>query len=65
MKGKIKKIIEGRGFGFILLEDGSDIFFHRTALIDVDINDLRYGDLVTFETESSEKGLRAIKVTKS
>jgi cold shock CspA family protein len=32
MRGKIKRIIRERGFGFISAEDGREIFFHRSAL---------------------------------
>ena len=40
MKGKIKKLISDRGFGFIIAEDGKEVFFHRTALATGDFNAL-------------------------
>lgn len=61
-KGKIKRIIRDRGFGFIEAEDGSEIFFHRTSLAGTDFNDLKEGDGVEFETEQTPKGPRATNV---
>ena len=62
MKGTIKKLND-RGFGFITPEEGAkDIFFHGSDLQGVQFNELHEGDLVTFETMSSEKGPRATKV---
>ena len=31
-KGKIREVIEGRGYGFIKAEDGRGIFFHMSGL---------------------------------
>ncbi len=67
MKGTIKRVIRERGFGFISAEDGSEIFFHRSALGDVDFDTLEEGDAVEFNLETGPKGPRAegIKVTKA
>lgn len=35
-RGKIKNILEDKGYGFIRADDGREIFFHRTGLHDVD-----------------------------
>jgi len=62
MKGTIKWYNEMKGFGFIEVEDGKDVFVHRTALTEgTYLND---GDNVEFDTEDSERGLHAIKVKK-
>ena len=45
-KGTIKRIMRERGFGFILAEDGREIFFHRSELQDVDFDKLEEGDTV-------------------
>ncbi|MBT4546978.1 MAG: cold shock domain-containing protein, partial [Candidatus Magasanikbacteria bacterium] len=42
-----------------------DLFFHANELVDVDYNDLREGDKVTFEVEEGPKGLNAVKVQKA
>ncbi|MFH1631644.1 MAG: cold shock domain-containing protein [bacterium] len=62
MTGTIKRLTD-KGFGFIAIEgEEKDLFFHSTSLVDVEYNDLREGDAVTFDTEDSEKGPRAINV---
>ena len=65
MTGTIKRLTD-KGFGFIT-PDGQDkdLFFHSSALVDVQYNDLRVGDKVSFETQDSEKGPRAINVTRA
>lgn len=62
LKGKIKRMIRDRGFGFIEAEDGKEIFFHQTGLVEVSFDDLKEGDEVEFETEQSPKGARATNV---
>ena len=49
LRGKIKKIEAGRGFGYITSEDGRDFFFHRTHLEGLDFGKLHAGDEVEFE----------------
>lgn len=62
MKGTIKRVTD-KGFGFIAPETGEkDVFFHSSSLVDVTFDELREGDAVTFETEDSEKGPRAVNV---
>ena len=54
--GSIKTITE-RGFGFIGPENGpEDVFFHRSALVDVSFEQLRQGDRVTFTAENDPRG---------
>jgi cold shock protein len=63
-EGSIKTIRE-RGFGFIQPDTGQDdVFFHRTALVDGRIEELRQGDRVTYTAEHDPrgKGLRATVV---
>jgi CspA family cold shock protein len=59
LKGEIKKLIRERGFGFISAEDGSEIFFHRSALEGTDFDALEEGNNVEFNVERGPKGPQA------
>ena len=62
MKGTVKWYNAMRGYGFIEVEDGKDVFVHKTSIPDgTYLND---GDNVEFETEDSERGPTAIKIKK-
>ena len=64
-KGTIKRLTD-KGFGFIEQEgNDKDLFFHATVLVDVEYNDLREGDAVTFDTEETPRGLQAVNVKKA
>ena len=62
MKGKIKRLVRERGFGFITAEDGKDVFFHRSTLAGEDFDALEEGTSVEFDLESGPKGPRAMNV---
>ena len=62
MEGKIKRLIRDRGFGFINVEDGKDVFFHRSALTEGDFDALEEGTSVEFDIEKGPKGSRAANV---
>lgn len=63
MNGKIKRLTD-KGFDFIASDKtpDKDVFFHSIALVGVGFADLKEGDAVTFDTEDSEKGPRAVNV---
>ncbi len=62
MNGTIKKLTD-RGFGFIAVEgQEKDLFFHSKSLVGVQFNELKEGDTVSFETETTPKGPAAIDV---
>ncbi len=63
MNGKIKFFNEIKGFGFVTGEDGKDYFLHSTGIEGG--ASLTKDDAVTFETEKSDKGLKAVKVKKA
>ena len=62
MKGTIKKLVGDRGFGFIVTEEGDEIFFHRTGLVEVEFEALKEGAAVEFDKEQGDKGPRAANV---
>ncbi len=61
-KGKIKKLVRDRGFGFISDTDGREVFFHQSSLIETKFDTLNEEQEVDFEVEQSPKGPRAINV---
>jgi CspA family cold shock protein len=62
LKGKIKRLIRDRGFGFITAENGNEVFFHRSALVEEDFDTLEEGTDVEFDLERGPKGPRAVGV---
>ncbi len=65
MKGTIKKLTD-RGFGFITREgEVKDLFFHSKDLNGVTFDQLKVGDVVTFEVVDGEKGPSAKNVTRA
>jgi CspA family cold shock protein len=58
-RGKIKKVIADKGFGFIEGERGDDLFFHHSALEGVTIETLQIGQAVSYEVGRGPKGPRA------
>lgn len=63
--GTIKRLVRERGFGFILAQDGTELFFHRSALQGEGFDALAEGQAVEFDVERGPKGPRAanMKVT--
>ena len=63
-KGKIKKLIRDRGFGFISTPDEKEVFFHRSGLVDIQYDALNEGQEVEFDIEQGPKGNQAANVVK-
>jgi CspA family cold shock protein len=62
MNGKIKWYNARKGFGFVESDDGKDIFVHRSAVpAGVFLNE---GDKIEFETEETDKGVKAVNIKK-
>lgn len=60
-EGTIKKLTQ-KGFGFIQMANGKEIFFHMSAVDGVQYEDLREGQKVSFVEGQSPKGPRAEQV---
>jgi CspA family cold shock protein len=61
-RGRIKKMVRERGFGFIRGEDGKEVFFHRSGLNASDYDSLNEGDLVEYQIQEGPRGARAENV---
>jgi CspA family cold shock protein len=59
MEGKVKFFNENKGYGFIIeSETNKDYFVHHSNCLD----NLKKDDVVFFELETNEKGLKAVNV---
>ena len=61
--GKVKWFNTQKGFGFIVQEDGTDIFVHFKDIVG-GIGALDEGDEVSYEVVEGRKGLQAVNVSK-
>lgn len=64
MVGKVKWFNEKKGFGFIEIEPGNDVFVHYTAIKGDGFKTLAEGDDVEFEIVDGPKGPQAANVVK-
>jgi cold shock protein len=66
MTGTIKKLVSDRGFGFIMREgEAKDLFFHSKDLNGISFEELKEGDVLSFDVEQGEKGPSAVNVTRA
>lgn len=63
-QGTVKWFNDSKGFGFITAEDNIDVFVHHTSIQGNGFKSLAEGDNVSFDTEQSPKGPKAINVVK-
>lgn len=64
-KGKVKWFNPKKGYGYITIEEGNDVFVHFTALEDNgEFRTLEEGQEVEFEIVEVEKGPQAANVVK-
>ena len=63
--GKVKWFNDSKGFGFIEVDDGTDVFVHHNDIQGEGYKTLTEGDSVTFEIVQGEKGPRAQNVVKA
>jgi CspA family cold shock protein len=65
-QGKVKKVVQDKGFGFIQGSSGQDVFFHHSSVSDGAFDDLREGQQVEYSVDegqsNSGKGPRAASV---
>ena len=64
LQGTVKWFNNKRGWGFIVKEDGEDIFVHYSAIKGEGFKSLTEGQLVQFEIEEASNGPAAANVEK-
>lgn len=62
--GTVKWFNESKGFGFISVENGADVFVHYSSISGNGFKSLLEGDSVSFEVEDGPKGPKAVNVVK-
>ncbi|MBS4176626.1 cold-shock protein [Lederbergia citrea] len=62
--GKVKWFNNEKGYGFIEVEGGEDIFVHFTAIQGEGFKSLEEGQEVSFEIAEGNRGPQAANVTK-
>ena len=63
-KGTVKWFDAKKGYGFIQIEDGKDIFVHHSEIQEDGFKSLDEGQQVEFEIRHNEKGDYAANVVK-
>ena len=63
--GKVKWFNNEKGFGFIEVEGGDDVFVHFTAIQGDGYKSLEEGQEVSFEIVEGNRGPQAANVTKN
>lgn len=62
VRGRVKKLVPERGFGFVRGDDGKEVFFHRSGLGPNEYDSLSEGDLVEYVVQEGPRGPRAENV---
>jgi len=64
-RGTVKFYNVTKGFGFITMENGEEIFFHKSNVKNVGFRDvLAQGDTVQFDIKNEAKGKRAYNINR-
>jgi len=64
VRGKVKWFDNKKGYGFVVPENGKDVFVHYSVIQGDGFKTLNEGQEVEFEIISTEKGEQARNVTK-
>ncbi len=62
--GTVKWFSPKKGYGFITMEDGQEVFVHYSAIDGAGFRSLEQGERVEFEVAQGPKGLQASNVNK-
>ena len=61
-RGTVKWFDPKKGFGFVVNEDGVDVFVHYTSIEGEGFRCLKSGQTVVYEEKTSPKGLQGLRV---
>ncbi len=64
VEGRVKWFNDQKGYGFIEVDGGHDVFVHHSAIEGEGFKSLAEGDRVGFEEEIGSKGPNAVNVRK-
>ena len=62
--GKVKWFDPKKGYGFIIGEQGQDVFVHYTAILGNGFRALKDGETVQYDLVKGEKGFQARNVNR-
>jgi len=62
--GKVKWFDPKKGYGFIIGDDGQDVFVHYTSIVGDGFRALKDGEMVDYELVVGEKGHQARNVVR-
>ena len=63
-QGTVKWFNDAKGYGFIQVENGEDVFVHYSAIQSQGFKSLSEGDRVEFDVTKGPKGMQASNVRK-
>ena len=64
MTGKVKSFNKGKGYGFIIVEDDKEIFFHYSDLVMEGFKTIDPDTEVEFEVIETDRGLQAKEINR-
>jgi CspA family cold shock protein len=64
MNGSVKWFDESKGYGFLVGDDGKDVFVHYSEIQGNGFKTLSEGDQVSYDLEQGDKGAKAVNVKK-
>jgi len=64
VRGQVKWFSNLKGYGFILMDDGSEVFVHHSLIGGEGYKTLKEGEVVEFDLKETDKGKQAHNVVR-